>query len=381
MNNKAFLILGGYGNTGKLVAQLLLQETDVRLVLAGRSMDKANAAAATLNRSFPGNRVSGVYADAADPASLQYSLKDIDLIVVASSTAQYAKEVAAAALATGVDYLDVQYSTKKVAVLKSMQAEIEKSGCCFITDGGFHPGVPAALMRFAGLHFDRLEKANVGSVIKQDWAGLNVADATLVELVEEINDFVAMIYKDGQWTKLKLGGMADYKTMDFGREFGKQYCVPMFLEELRPLPQAYPGLRECGFFVGGFNWFVDWLVMPVAIAGMKLWPRGSAKPMGKLMKWGLNAFSKPPYGTMLKLEGQGEKDGEAKTLEIRMYHPDGYMFTAIPVVACLLQYLDDSIKQPGLWTQANIVKPERFMKDIERMGVQIQMNAQGGKSA
>jgi saccharopine dehydrogenase (NAD+, L-lysine-forming) len=262
-----------------------------------------------------------------------------------------------------------------------MQTEIEKSGYCFITDGGFHPGLPAALVRYAALHFDRLEKANVGSVIKQDWAGLNMSDATVTELVEEINDFVAMIYKDDQWKTVKMTGMGDYKTMDFGREFGKQYCVPMFLEELRPLPQAYPGLKECGFFVGVFNWFVDWLVMPIALVGMKLWPQGSAKPMGKLMKWGLNTFSKPPYGTMLKLEGQGEKGGEAKALEITMYHPNGYMFTAIPVVACLLQYLDGSIKQPGLWTQANIVKPDRFMKDMERMGIQIQANAEGGKPA
>ena len=53
------------------------------------------------------------------------------------------------------------------------------------------------------------------------------------------------------------------------------------------------------------------------------------------------------------------------------FHKDAYMFTAIPVTACLLQYIDGSIRKPGLWTQANIVEPNRLIKDMERMGVQI----------
>ena len=65
-------------------------------------------------------------------------------------------------------------------------------------------------------------------------------------------------------------------------------------------------------------------------------------------------------------------------MEITLYHHDAYMFTAIPVAACLLQYLDGLIRKAGLWTQANIVEPNRFMKDMERMGVHIQINEKTG---
>jgi len=342
-------------------------------VLAGRTVEKAEATVAQFNSVFEGNRVAGMYADASDAVSLKQALKGVDFLVVASSTAKYAKEVATAALEAGIDYLDVQYSTEKTSLLKSLSPEIEKAGCCFITDGGFHPGLPAALVSYVAQHFDKLEKARVGSVIKQDWESLTIADSTASEFLEEINHFEPLVFKEGQWKKLGVLGLTGYILMDFGREFGKQYCVPMFLEEMRSLPEMYPSLRETGFFVGGFNWFVDWLVLPLAVIALKIWPEGALKPMGKLMKWGLKTFSRPPYGTLLKVEACGEKGGKSKEMCVTIYHEDGYMFTAIPVAACLLQYLDGSIRKPGLRTQANIVEPNRLIKDMERMGVHVQI--------
>ena len=371
MTDKTFLILGGYGNTGRLISRLLLQETGVRLVIAGRNIERAKETAAGFNRDFPGERVMPAYADASDIASLRSVFQGIDLVVVASSTVKYTRQVAQTALEENLDYLDVLFSTKKVAVLKSMSTEIEIACRCFITDGGFHPGLPAALVRFAALGFDRLEKAQVGSVIKQDWKSLAVEGATMDEPLEELNDFQMVLYKEGQWRKASLVSTADYLKMDFGREFGMQLCAPMFLEEMRLLPSLYPSLQETGFFVGGFNWFVDWVVMPLALGVLKISPRRTLRPMGSLMRWGLNTFSKPPYATMLKVEASGMKDGIARTRQVTLYHPDGYVFTAVPVVACLLQYLDGLFKKPGLWTQALIVDPTRLMKDMERLGIEV----------
>jgi saccharopine dehydrogenase (NAD+, L-lysine-forming) len=52
------------------------------------------------------------------------------------------------------------------------------------------------------------------------------------------------------------------------------------------------------------------------------------------------------------------------------------MITAIPVAACLLQYLDGTIRKPGLWFQALVVEPERFMNDMERMGLEVRDQSQ-----
>ena len=121
---------------------------------------------------------------------------------------------------------------------------------------------------------------------------------------------------------------ADFLKMDFGVQpehpFGVQMVAPMFLEEMRSLPEQFPSLRETGFYVGSFNWFVDWLVMPLGMLATKIAPQRSLRLTARLMRWGLVTFSKPPYGTLLKLEAAGVKDSTPKTLEVTLYHPDGY---------------------------------------------------------
>ena len=371
MDAKTILILGGYGNTGRPLARLLLQESGAHLVVAGRNLDKAKQFSGELSHLFPGNRVKAVRVDASDPLSLRQAFEGIDLVVVASSTTQYVRLVATAAVKAGVDYLDIQYSSQKITTLQSLAGEIQQAGRCFITDGGFHPGLPAFMVRYAAQLFDYLESARVGSVIQQDWRSLQVDNSTVEELVELINDFEMLIYKAGKWKKVSLLSTADYLRMDFGPVFGKRYCAPMMLEEMRKLPEMVPTLTDTGFYVGSFNWFVDWVIMPIALIAMKISPQLALKPMGIWMYWGLKAFSKPPFGTMLRVEAGGRKEGKSKNIAVTISHPDGYLFTAIPVAACLLQYLDGSIVKPGLWLQAHIVEPNRFMRDMQHMGITI----------
>ena len=367
--NKKFLILGGYGNTGRLIAELLLKETDVHLVLAGRNGQKAEQLAEALNQKFHANRVSALMLDANNFESLRVAFQTVNFVIVASSTIDLVQNVSRAAIDARIDYLDTQLSTEaKLSTLRSLQVEMEKADCCFITDGGFHPGVPAALVRYAATFFDQLEQATVASLIKFDWNAYSFSDATVAEMIEEFKHFRPIAFQHGEWKKFSW---KDYRSFDFGSHWGKKYCVPMMMEEMRELPGMFPSLKETGFFVAGFHWFTDYFIMPLVMMALKVAPQKAIKPSAKIFEWSLKAFSKPPFNTILLLEASGIKNDKPMHLRISLSHEDGYLLTAAPVVACLLKYLKSTIRQPGLWFQANIVEPKEFLEDMKRMGIQV----------
>ena len=145
----------------------------------------------------------------------------------------------------------------------------------------------------------------------------------------------------------------------------------MFLEELRSLSGQISSLREVGFYIAGFNWMSDYVVMPVAFTAIKLFGDRAKEPMGQLFRWSLKHFSKPPYGAVIQVDAKGLKGNQTSLIRMRLNHDDTYVLIVIPVVATLLQYLNGHDQTPGLWFQANFVDPIQFFQDIERLGVGI----------
>ncbi|MEW6717345.1 MAG: saccharopine dehydrogenase NADP-binding domain-containing protein [Chloroflexota bacterium] len=365
------LILGGYGYTGRLIARHLLKESNAKIVLAGRNPDKAQALADQLNSEFSGKRVTTECVDAAEAHSLRAALNGVDMLLVAAPTTQYAETVIHTAMETRVDYLDVQISAKKLAVLRSLSGEFEKAGLCYITEAGFHPGLPSAMVRLAAGHFDRIENAITACYLN---LGPNLPYSEAVdELMEAFKEYRGEVYKEGRWTK---SGSYNLRKIDFGGELGIRTCYSMFFEELSALPEMYPSLKEVGFYISESHWLVDWVINTLVMLALKIAPTRAVRPFGKFLWWGMQTFPKPPYRVELLIEAFGMKDGQLARYRTSIKHADGYELTAIPVVACLLQYLDGSARKPGLWMMGHLVEPVRLMDDMQRMGIEVSTTIQ-----
>jgi len=365
MANKTILVLGGYGQTGMAVAALLLEHADVEVVLAGRSKFMAEEAAVVLKGRFPGNSVTAREADASDPASLAEAFQGIDLVVVCSSTTRYCKQVAGAVLEAGADYLDVLFPTHVVATMREQEPRIREAGRCFVTQGGCHPGLPAAMLRHARPRFVSMTGARVSGFMHMEMPRMSGSAA---ELLEETAGEPCLVWERGSWRK---AGWKDARKVNFGPPFGIKDTWPIFLEEMRDLPREY-GLEEADVQMGGFTSMDTWVTFPLALMLAKIHKGLGAKTLGRFMVWNGRHFTKPPWLTLFRLEVDGtDGSDDEMTGSMDVSHADAYVLTAAPVVACLLQVLDGTI-EPGLHLQALAVDTPRFFDDLRMMDVDVQ---------
>ena len=368
---EAILVLGGYGTTGRVLCELLLEHGDGDVVIAGRSLDKGEAAAAELGARFSG-RVTARAADAADPPSLARAFAGVGLVAVAASVLEHAGVVARAALDAQVDYFDLLLSDEhKLGALERLRPRLETGGRCFITDGGIHPGLAAVMVRALAPAFGRLERADVGGLLRIDWGAYDFRPGTIHEFAREFRDYRVEALRAGVWSKVAWRDAE--RRFDFGPPWSAERCVLMYLRELEMLPALLPELRECGFYVSGFNPVVDSVVMPLGIAVMKAAPDVLGRPYARLLTWALRRFGRPPYGTVVQTEAEGRDEaGAPLRAGLRVTHPDGYRLTAAAAAACLLQWWDGSLREPGLHLQALAADSARMLRDLRAMGAGVQ---------
>jgi len=370
MGQSIILILGGYGGVGRSLSRLILRETDAVVLIAGRRKEKAQEFAQALTEEFSGSRVSFRYADASDPKSLSDAYRGVDMVLVTATTPQHLQQIAMTAEGAGCDYLDILVQQNTIPQLKALSPEITKAGRVFITQAGFHPGLPAVFIRHAASHFDDYRKALIVMAMNARFEKPESSH----EIIHEVGASNAEIYQEGTWRK------ANYKDaikVDFGSRFGIRTCYPLQMEETRELPETL-GIGETGVYVAGFNWFVDTVVFPLIIVFQKIKEGMGLNSLGKLMYWGVNTFSSPYLGVVFLLEAEGVKQGKSLRVKIVAEHDDTFLFTSGPVVACLRQYLDGSLTKPGLWFMGTVVDDSRLMEDMKQMGIKIKTEITNG---
>ncbi|NOZ60408.1 MAG: KR domain-containing protein [Calditrichaeota bacterium] len=371
MINK-MLILGGYGNTGAKIAAQLLRHSRVKLILAGRNKIKAEKLAAQLNQRYGSRRVTAALVDAENFDQLFQTMRQVDLVIVAASVIDNIGKVARAAIEAKVHCIDTLLSSeKKLKDLAALEPEMKKQKIIFVTDAGFHPGLPAAMARYASEYFDELHAAQIYSLLRFNWRNLQFSESTIEEMIDEFEHFKPVVFENGEWKNV---GWAFNRRADFSGGFGQVRCSPMFLHELKKISETIPTLTKIGFYVSGFNWFTDNFVLPLLIIGTKILPRQKIGFLKNLFVWSLKKFSAPPFLTFLKLKAEGLQNGKSASMSLEVSHEDGYFLTAAPVVACILQFLNGKISQPGLHFQGLIVEPKSFFADLSNLGIKISKN-------
>ena len=366
-SKKPILILGGYGSMGKSLSYLLLRETTVDIIIAGRQKEKAEEFAVSLNEKFP-NRVTSCYADASNQKSLIKAFQGVQLVIVLTTTPNLIKQIGSAALVAGCDYLDILVSQSSFHDLNELSSSILQKKRIFITQAGMHPGLPAVFIRYGAQYFDRYDSAIIAMAMNTRFERAEQA----TEIIPLISEFKSEIFKAGSW---RIATYKDAINVEMGNQFGNMKLVPIQMEEIK-LTQEMFNLKETGVYISGFNWFVDYLVFPMIILTQKIKKGLAVGLLLKLFIWGVNTFSSSYQGVVFLNEAKGIKNRKKTSVRIVAEHDDAYLFTAISIVACLKQYLNNALP-PGLWMMGHVVNEKQFMGDLKKMGVKVTVQKSG----
>ena len=347
-------------------ARLLLEQTDARVVIGGRNREKATAFAALLARDFPGDRVDAVAVDATDESSLRAALEGARLLFDCGPTALFTGKIPRACIATHVDCLDL-HPGRSLAVLRPLAHEVARAGRCFVTQAGLHPGLPATLIRHAASLLTRCDSVTAGMLFN---VGTVAGPDSVVELIEEIGACRSRVWRDGAWRR---PSWSHSRRLDFGPGFGPRTCYPMWSDELEGLPERL-GLKSAGLYAAGFNGFADWVVTPLALMLGSIRRGLGARPLARMMVFGVRRFARPPFAIVFMAEATGERDGVPRSARVvvRSDDDDGYRLTAVPAVACAIQLLDGSVARPGVHMMGHLVDPLRLAGDLRRMGIGVE---------
>lgn len=252
------LIIGGYGNFGRFITRSLADQSDIHLIIAGRSLDKARQLLQTLPEERP-HEAAAVDINQGFPQALERLQPDL-VIHTSGPFQKQGYEVALACIASGVHYVDLADGRDFVAGINKLDLLARSNGVLVVSGASSVPCLTSAVVDYFQPRFSQLEKLEYGITTAQKTArGLATTTAVLGYTGQPITTLV-----DGKHTTL-YGWQSTrvHRYSGLGWRLLGNCDVP----DLALFPDRYPSLQTIHFraglelpFVHLGLWGLSWLV-------------------------------------------------------------------------------------------------------------------------
>jgi saccharopine dehydrogenase (NAD+, L-lysine forming) len=171
------LFTGGYGTVGRRVGADLAPEYPGRLVVAGRSAEKAAQLAAELGPGVRGRRI-----DVGEPESVEAALGGGGVVMSCIDQTD-PHLLLRAAIARGLAYTDIAPHLMTRRPTETMKAEAARTGARIVLAAGLAPGITSLLARLGADRVGALESVTSNVLLS---VGDSFGPASRAYLMEEI---------------------------------------------------------------------------------------------------------------------------------------------------------------------------------------------------
>lgn len=246
MQFKKILILGSSGQIGRRVCNLLLVNTNSHLVMADINNSQIDVQKTNFVKNHP-HRTQAIFLDASDPRSLITAFKDVDLIIIASSTIKYTKNIVEAAFINKCNLIDLQGPCQEKAnIIKSYNKKFVTSQKFLVTEAGAWPGLPLTMITYSSKFFDTLSSVEIFGFFNIDWNNTQLAKSTMLEADKFYaeNEKIPSVCKIEKWYATEEYGSKDHYIKNVIVKF-----KPTYTNELIAIKERFKNLEEFGFYI------------------------------------------------------------------------------------------------------------------------------------
>jgi saccharopine dehydrogenase (NAD+, L-lysine forming) len=352
--SKKILIVGGYGEVGRLISAWLAEDYGERLVIAGRNARKAAQLADEI-----GKGAGSLALDADNPATLAKSVDDVELVINCVDARE--PHLARLAATNGMAYLDITAHVPFWRQVLALGEEARHSGARLLLGAGLIPGIANVMAR---------------------------AGAELTGQVESIRTALLLTIGDG-FGPAALDYMLSAAAQPFVvRESGREKRVRNFTGGKRLVfPVPLGPRRAYRFGLPGQIFYPQTLGVESAADHLALdppWVMALCAALARLRLTGVlrNAVVRKGFVRVFAAMGDAYAGRDTYALQVAVKGVQGIARlslvgrhesagTAIGAALMARSLLEDDVTQPGAWLSEQVVEPRQFFARLADCGLHL----------
>ena len=366
--NKKILVLGGYGNFGRLICEHLANRQDIELIIGGRNEAKANQFIASLKKRRAKCECTAFILDIFSERFAQ-ALSVLKPFIVIHTSGPFQGQdyyVPKACVEAGSHYIDLADDRRFVYDFATLNALAEKTGTIAVSGASSVPGLSSVVVDHYANAFAQLDAIDLAIV---PGSNVELGEATL----RGILSYTGHAFKG--WDcghAVDRYGWMDVRRKDFGNVLGKRWLANVDVPDLELFPTRYPGVKTVRFQAGHELTIVH---LGMAVMGalakchvVKRWDKYTAPMYGLGQK--LKRLGSGTGGMCIELTGT-DKNGARQTLTWRLIAPNGVgpRIPTFPALILTEKILDNTLTTPMATPCLGMFELEAFNEMAKRFGI------------
>lgn len=353
------LILGGYGNFGKRIAELLVKQR-IPVTIAGRDERKAAACCSTLSSEWAGYAIFDI------KDNLKGKLEKLKPAAVINTCGPFQNSdysVAEQCIDCGVHYIDLADGRAFVNGITVLDQAAKEKNVSVISGASTVPGLSSAVIEHYRPQFPVIEFLKYGiSPGQQAERGMATTRAIMTYVGKPLSPFPGVAPT--------VYGWQDIYRQQYP-EIGSRWMANCDIPDLDLFPQHY-GIRKIQFSAGlelsvahlGL-WLLSWLVR----GGVPLNLPKLASPL-LAMSNRLNGFGSANGGMHIILEG---KDQQGLPLTRRWFiiakDGDGPYIPTVPAVVLARKLINGQLRKFGAYPSVGMITLEEYLGGLKEKAI------------